>query len=118
MKNIPSIVNRWINDRDETQRTLAETPVRHRVAGVYIHVKQTGDETWILNWENSSVVLNALSRSLNKSYGNLSDFMGGGYGKNFLCFREKTRNKKKMREVRDKRANATTVMIWEQVSVG
>lgn len=44
--------------------------------------------------------------------------MGGGYGKNFLCFREKTRNKKKMREVRDERADATTVVIWEQVSVG
>lgn len=37
--------------------------------------------------------------------------MGGDYGKTFLCFREKTRNKKTMREVRDKRADVTTVMI-------
>lgn len=35
----------------------------------------------------------------------------GGLWQKLLCFREKTRNKKKMREVRDKRADATTAMI-------
>lgn len=33
--------------------------------------------------------------------------MAGGLWQKLLCFREKTRNKKKMREVRDKRADAT-----------
>lgn len=47
------------------------------MAGEHIQGKQNGDETWILNWENISVVLNALSRSLDQKYGNPNDFMGG-----------------------------------------
>lgn len=43
-KNIPSIMNSWINDTGGPQRDLAETGVRHRVAGVH-PCQEDGDET-------------------------------------------------------------------------